>query len=117
MFSPNIRSLWSYSNYHILWVISDRGANFMGDVCVEFCGTDQVLTVGFRPQANGIVERVNGEIVRHLQTIINEKNWSNRWSSALPLVQRILNSSVCEPTGYAPIFYSLAYLVNHRKRN
>jgi hypothetical protein len=58
---------------------------FVGEVCkkqLEFCGTDHILTVGFRPQANGIVERVNGEIKKHLQVIINEKNWSDKWSSA-----------------------------------
>jgi hypothetical protein len=39
---------------------------------------------------------------RHLQIITKEKNWSNKWSMALPLVQRILNSSVSSSTGFAP---------------
>jgi hypothetical protein len=90
---------------HIKSIRSDRGSNFIGEVCKELlqlCGTSQVLTVGFRPQANGIVERLNAEIKRHLQVIINERNWSDRWSTALPLIQRILNGSVCSSTGFAP---------------
>jgi Fe-S cluster biogenesis protein NfuA len=53
------QSVWSRYG-HIKSIRSDRGSNFIGEVCKELlqlCGTSQVLTVGFRPQANGIVER------------------------------------------------------------
>ena len=84
---------------------SDRGAQFIGEVCSSLfkaIGCQQILTVGFRPQANGIVERVNGEIKRHLQTLVNATQSHSRWSAVLPLVQRVLNSTVHSSTGYAP---------------
>ncbi len=37
----------------------------------QLIGVEQVLTVGFRPEANGIVERTNAEGKRHLQVIVN----------------------------------------------
>lgn len=52
---------------------------------------DQLLTIGYRPQANGIVERENGEIVRNLTAIVQNSRATDRWSDALPLVQRIVN--------------------------
>jgi hypothetical protein len=52
--------------------------------------TEQLLTVGFRPQANGIVDEIKKRL---LQVIINEKNSPDKGSSALPLGQRILNTS------------------------
>jgi hypothetical protein len=58
--------------------------------------------VGFRPEANGIVERLNAEIKRHLQGVVNARQVQNRWSKSLPLVQRILNATVQSTTGCAP---------------
>jgi hypothetical protein len=84
---------------------SDRGSQFTGSLCSKLCelaGCQQVLTVGYRPEANGIVERVNAEVKRHLQVLVNVRQVQNRWSVCLPLVQRILNSTVQASTGFAP---------------
>jgi hypothetical protein len=86
-------------------VRSDRGSQFLGEVCSSLCrlvGCQQIRTVGFRPEANGIVERLNAEIKRHLQSIVNARQVQNRWSQSLPLTQRILNATVQSTTGHAP---------------
>jgi hypothetical protein len=86
-------------------VRSDRGSQFVGEVCSSLCelvGCQQITTVGFRPEANGIVERLNAEIKRHLQGVVNARQVQNRWSKSLPLVQRILNATVQSTTGCAP---------------
>jgi hypothetical protein len=36
-------------------------------------GSKQLLTIGYRPQANAIVERANGEIMRHLTAIVQAR--------------------------------------------
>ena len=82
--------------------LSEPFVQIVVPILLEICGAEQILTIGFRPQANGVVERVNAEVKRHLQAIVSERNLSNRWSRALPLVQRILNATVNDSTGYAP---------------
>lgn len=84
---------------------SDNGGQFVSEVfkeLVSIMGSRQLLTVGYRPSANGVVERVNAEIMKHLSTIVHSKGLRDRWSYGLPLVQRIINSTVHSSTGFAP---------------
>ena len=54
-------------------------------------------------QENAIVERANKEVMRHLRPmILDTPTIREHWSEALPLVQRIFNSTVKESTGVAP---------------
>ena len=66
-----------------------------------FC-VEHRYTLPYRPQANGIVERANGEILRHLKSIIFDKRVRNTWSVYLPLVQHIINFSYHESIGTFP---------------
>ncbi len=82
MFVASALTFWEYSKVEVCTSLT------------QLIGVEQVLTVGFRSEANGIVERMDVEVKRHLQVIVNEKQNQNKWSLVLPLVQRILNSSV-----------------------
>ena len=53
-------------------------------------------------EQNAIVERQNKEVLRHLRNIIFDRRVANKWSRYLPLVQRIINTSVNESTGVTP---------------
>ena len=89
----------------ISYIRSDNGGQFVADVfakLIQLMGSKKILTVGYRPQANGIVERANAEVKRHLTVIVNSKRIQNKWSIGLPIVQRILNTTVHSCTGYAP---------------
>ena len=57
-------------------------------------GTDHHITLAYSKQENGIVERSNKEILRHLKAIIYERDILTRWSRYLPMVQRIINSTI-----------------------
>jgi hypothetical protein len=84
---------------------SDRGGQFVSDVfqhLVNLMGSKQLLTIGYRPQGNGIVERVNAEVIRHLSAIVHSRRVKGVWSIGLPMVQRIINATVHSTTGYAP---------------
>jgi hypothetical protein len=59
-------------------------------------------TLPYRPQANGAVERVNQEVLRHLRALVMGLRCKQEWSAVLPLVQRIINSKPSESTGIAP---------------
>jgi hypothetical protein len=43
-------------------------------------GVDHILTTAYSKEENGIVERANQEILRHLRNIIFDKNVLSKWS-------------------------------------
>jgi hypothetical protein len=86
-------------------ILSDNGSQFVNNTIGELLkiiGTDQVLTIAYSHEENGIVERANKEVMRHLRDIVFETNTIHNWSEMLPLVQRIMNASVHGSTGVSP---------------
>ena len=85
---------------------SDRGTQFCNDVIREFMqlvGTMHSVTTAYSKEENGMVERTNKEVMRHLRSIIFHKKVKAKWSRQdLPLVQRILNAQVKERIGFSP---------------
>ena len=87
-------------------VRSDQGSQFAAAVTqelLEYCGTHSRFTLPYRPQANGMVERANGEVMRHLKAIMYDTKDHHRWSVYLPLAQRIVNSTVHSAIGTMPM--------------
>jgi hypothetical protein len=62
--------------------------NHLIDTFSELLGvdSDRHVTLAYRPQANGRVERVCKEIGRHLRYIVLDRRLQSRWSIALPIV-------------------------------
>ena len=86
-------------------ISSDQGSEFVNDIMAELTTLfkcTQRFTIGYRPQANGIAERANREILRHLRAIVLSDRVKKFWSLALPIVQRIMNALKSSATGYAP---------------
>ena len=84
---------------------SDRGGQFVSDIfsaMVSLMDSRQLLTIGYRPQANGLCERANAEVVRHLSVLVNARKIKHMWSVVLPMVQRIMNATIHSSTGVAP---------------
>ena len=67
-----------------------------------------VLTLAERPQANGMVERQGGEVMRHLRALVFDLATKFTWSLMLPLVQRIINRTYKQSIGGIP--NSLVYI-------
>ena len=85
---------------------SDRGTHFTGEVVEEllkYLGIRHRYTPPYRPQANGSVERVNAEVLKHLKAIVFDSRVKHRWSVVLPLVKRILDTTVHSVTGQMPM--------------
>ena len=83
---------------------SDMGTEFVNTIMKELTlvfNTKHITTIGDRPQSNGIAERANREIIRHLTYVVTNKKLSDMWSLGLPLVQRILNVKI-GPYSYSP---------------
>ena len=77
-------------------VRSDGGSQFTARVCEslsDLLGYRHMVTLPYHSEANGIVERRNREVMKHLRAIVFEKRVIDNWSIYLPLAQRIINAS------------------------
>ncbi len=77
-------------------LMSDHGSHFENQIIDEYCaffGMNHRYALPYRPQANGIVERANQEVLRHLRHIVFDYRVLTTWDVFLPMVQRIMNAS------------------------
>ena len=86
-------------------LFSDRGKAFISEVVKElttYAGMEHIQNVPYSKEENAIVERSNKEIMRHLRNIIFDYRVAKKWSTYLPLVQRVINSTKHISTGVTP---------------
>ncbi len=82
---------------------SDNGSQFANQVIAELtarCGIDHRFSIPYHPQGMGVVERQNGEVMRHLRAILLEHPQLD-WLETIPYVKRILNNVVHASTGFS----------------
>jgi hypothetical protein len=65
-------------------------------------GTDHKLTLAYSKEENAMVENANKRVQEYLRDIMFERRIINKWSIALPIVQRILMTDRNEVTGMTP---------------
>ena len=85
--------------------MTDHGSQFTASVVAELTtalGIDHTITISHSKEENGIVERANKEILKYLRQIIFTHRSRNKWSSFLPFVQRIMNSTMHGSLGTSP---------------
>jgi len=86
-------------------VVSDNGtqfANELVDDLLELLATDNIKIHAYSKEENGIVERANKEVNRHVRSFVYERKDKKSWYKYLPLVQRILNASIHKSIGVSP---------------
>ncbi len=86
-------------------ILTDNGPQYFNKVIehlTQLLHVQHLYTVPYSHEENGVVERANKEVGRHLRAILLDHRSSKTWSQELPLVQNILNSKVHEATGVAP---------------
>jgi transposase InsO family protein len=87
-------------------VHTERGTAFHNEIIEELLrmtGVEQSLTTAYSSEENGIVERANQEVLRHLNAILFDSRVHDRWSfEQLPIVQRIMNTVEKTSTGVTP---------------
>ena len=86
---------------------SDQGPDYDNEIIthlIDFFGMRHLFTLTNRPQANGIVERANQEIIRHLTQLTQDTQLYDRWSSpqVIRLIQYYLNTTPKSTTHVAP---------------
>ena len=89
-------------------LVSDQGTEFYNAVMSELCERMHVVrlrTTAYRPQANGVVERVHRSMNTLLSKVVSENQ--RDWPEWLPAVTAAYNASDHESTGFSP--YYLVY--------
>jgi transposase InsO family protein len=83
----------------------DNGSSFINQSVAELIklvGSSSKIATAYSKEENPIVERANKEVMRHLRNIIFDENVITKWSIHLPIVRRIMNSSIHSATGFTP---------------
>ena len=97
-------------------IVSDNEAYFVSDLIKDFMETACLEHATIHPyshEENGIVERANQEVIRHLTAMIADRDIRHNWPEYLPFVQRILNTSVKATTKVTPNELIFGTSVNH----
>ena len=84
---------------------TDKGRSFANDIVkglTESLGANHHFIPAYSKEQNAIVERQNKEVMRHLRNIVFDKRVVTSWSKYLPIVQRIINTSINSATGITP---------------
>ena len=77
-------------------IVHDNGSQFENELIseiIKLIGIENIPILAYSSEENGIVERANREVMRHLRAIIFDKNIINNWEDYLPSVQRIINAA------------------------
>jgi hypothetical protein len=91
-------------------ILSDGGPEFANAIVrclLALTGSEHLMIMPGSHEENSIVERGIQELLRHLTAIVNEMRIRDRWSTILPLANRILNTQIHKATGVAP--YQIVY--------
>jgi len=86
-------------------ILSDNGSQFVNSTISELLqllGTEHQTSIAYSHQENAIVERSHKETLRHLRTILFDRYMEDKWSTCVPLVQRILNAKEHDSTKMSP---------------
>ncbi|GKT31129.1 hypothetical protein ADUPG1_001863 [Aduncisulcus paluster] len=84
---------------------SDRGKEYVNGVISELylrLGVSQHKVLAARPQANGMVERANQEVIRHIRIALAMIKYKEDWERAIPMAQYVINTTVNRMTGVSP---------------
>lgn len=88
-----------------LQILSDGGTQFLNETVKALCNlmkVDSIVATPYSKQENGMVERANKEVLRHLRAFIADSKVLESWPLALPLVQRIMNATTHSVLGVSP---------------
>ena len=97
-------------------IVSDNGTQFVNQLIHEFtqaAGIEHATIHAYSHEENGIVERANKEVNRHLRAMTYDRKIRENWQLYLPLAQRILNTMTHTSLGVSPSMMLYGGLVNH----
>jgi hypothetical protein len=97
-------------------IVSDNGSQFVNELITEFLGATYIersLIQAYSKEENGIVERANKEVNRHITAMVYDSLIKKDWVQNLPYVKRIMNSQIHTSIGVSPSQLVFGNSVNH----
>ena len=96
-------------------IVSDNGTQFVNKLIEAFTQAAGIehATIRYSHEENGIVERANKEVNRHLRAMTYDRKIRKDWQLYLPLAQRILNTMIHTSLGVSPSQMLYGGMVNH----
>ena len=82
---------------------SDRGSNYQSELFREVCRLleiKQTRTSGFRPMANGMIEKFNSSLLNMISAYVDQNQ--RNWDRYLPLLTMAYRATVHSSTGFTP---------------
>ena len=86
-------------------ILTDNGKEYVNTIMKELAKllyTRHLTILPYSHEENAIVERENKEVLRHLRAIVFDRKIKTKWSLALSLIQRFLNTTDVSSTGFPP---------------
>ena len=103
-----------------LQIMTDGGTQFANELWDQLSilmGTEKLESFPYSHEENGLVERANKEVMRHLRNFLfDSKLQYSDWSTFLPMVQRIMNGHPIGATKITPaqLLFGNAVSLNDR---
>ena len=97
-------------------IVTDNASYFLSELMKSFNDFTGMLHNTIQPyshEENGIVERANQEVIRHLTAIVADKDIRSNWPKYLPYVQRIMNTFIKSSIGVSPNELIFGTSINH----
>ena len=97
-------------------LVSDNASYFLSELIksfVDFARIEHSTIHAYSHEENGIVERANQEVMRHLTAMIADMSIKKNWPNYLPFIQRIMNTQIKTTTGVSPTELIFGSSVNH----
>ena len=97
-------------------IVSDNASYFISELTKSFIDFAKIKHATIHPyshEENGIVERANQEVVRHLTAILADEDVRKNFPNYLPFIQRIINSQVNSRTNVSPTQMIFGNAINH----
>jgi len=91
-------------------LLSDRGSVFLSQLVTTLTASLRIVqdnTTAYHPQANGLVERMNGTIARLLRRVLATKANHQTWDKFLPMILFAIRITPNSTTRHTP--YELLY--------
>lgn len=112
--STTVEFLWSVvKDYGVpQYCLSDRGSNFISTYVHEFLkqiGCKNIMTTSYRPQVNGMCEKLNHTLVSTMAKLARDKNKIANWDMLIDASLMVIRSTPNAATGYAPSYLLYGY--------
>lgn len=87
------------------YIRSDNGPQYANELVDTLCDMLKMKhhrVLPYQPTSNGVVERTNEEVIRHLRCLFVDFRRMKNWSALVPFVEHIINNSVHSSLGVSP---------------